>query len=47
MEDYPRQHEVSFPASEYFRFYGLQLEHMEVESDSPFRDTSVDASGTM
>src|SRR5437660_7531830 len=23
-----RQHEASFPASEYFRFYGLQLEHL-------------------
>src|ERR1035437_6090084 len=47
IEDYLRQHEASSPASEYFRFYGLQLEHMEVENDSPFRDTSVDASGTM
>src|SRR5947209_5185419 len=25
-----RQHEASFPASEYFRFYGLQLEHLEL-----------------
>src|SRR5580693_5298693 len=25
-----RQHEASFPASEYFRFYGLRLEHMEL-----------------
>src|SRR4051812_29892095 len=25
-----RQHEASFPASEYFRFYGLQLEHMDL-----------------
>jgi len=24
-----RQHEASFPASEYFRFYGLRLEHLE------------------
>ncbi len=25
-----RQHEAAFPASEYFRFYGLRLEHMEM-----------------
>ena len=25
-----RQHEANFPASEYFRFYGLQLEHMDL-----------------
>src|ERR1035437_3491873 len=25
-----RQHEASFPASEYFRFYGLHLEHMDL-----------------
>jgi aspartate carbamoyltransferase catalytic subunit len=25
-----RQHEASFPASEYFRFYGLQLGHLEL-----------------
>src|SRR5246127_1031492 len=25
-----RQHEASFPASEYFRFYGLQLDHMDL-----------------
>src|SRR5262249_3684450 len=25
-----RQHEAAFPASEYFRFYGLRLEHMEL-----------------
>src|SRR5205809_1151144 len=25
-----RQHEASFPASEYFRFYGLQLEHLDL-----------------
>src|SRR5436309_7457126 len=25
-----RQHEASFPASEYFRFYGLRLEHLEI-----------------
>ena len=25
-----RQHEASFPASEYFRFYGLRLEHMDL-----------------
>jgi len=25
-----RQHEAAFPASEYFRFYGLQLEHLEL-----------------
>ena len=25
-----RQHEPSFPASEYFRFYGLRLEHMDL-----------------
>src|SRR5579871_3546338 len=25
-----RQHEASFPASEYFRFYGLRLEHLEL-----------------
>ena len=24
-----RQHEAAFPASEYFRFYGLRLEHLE------------------
>ena len=24
-----RQHEASFPASEYFRFYGLRLEHLD------------------
>jgi aspartate carbamoyltransferase catalytic subunit len=25
-----RQHEAAFPASEYFRFYGLRLEHLDV-----------------
>jgi aspartate carbamoyltransferase catalytic subunit len=25
-----RQHEAAFPASEYFQFYGLRLEHMEL-----------------
>src|SRR5438876_6544212 len=25
-----RQHEAAFPASEYFRFYGLRLEHMSI-----------------
>jgi aspartate carbamoyltransferase catalytic subunit len=25
-----RQHEASFPASEYFRFYGLQLQHLDL-----------------
>ncbi|HEY4975153.1 MAG TPA: aspartate carbamoyltransferase, partial [Steroidobacteraceae bacterium] len=25
-----RQHEANFPASEYFRFYGLQLEHLDL-----------------
>src|SRR2546421_1800676 len=25
-----RQHEAAFPASEYFQFYGLQLEHLEL-----------------
>ena len=25
-----RQHEANFPASEYFRFYGLRLEHLEL-----------------
>src|SRR3954454_25296587 len=25
-----RQHEAAFPANEYFRFYGLRLEHMEL-----------------
>jgi aspartate carbamoyltransferase catalytic subunit len=25
-----RQHEASFPPSEYFRFYGLQLEHLDL-----------------
>jgi aspartate carbamoyltransferase catalytic subunit len=25
-----RQHEASFPASEYFRFYGLRLEHLRL-----------------
>ena len=25
-----RQHEASFPASEYFQFYGLRLEHLEL-----------------
>ena len=25
-----RQHEAAFPAGEYFRFYGLRLEHMEL-----------------
>jgi aspartate carbamoyltransferase catalytic subunit len=25
-----RQHETSFPAGEYFRFYGLRLEHLEL-----------------
>jgi aspartate carbamoyltransferase catalytic subunit len=24
-----RQHEAAFPASEYFQFYGLRLEHLE------------------
>jgi aspartate carbamoyltransferase catalytic subunit len=27
-----RQHEAAFPASEYFRFYGLRLEHLELAS---------------
>src|SRR6202158_1311108 len=27
-----RQYEASFPASEYFRFYGLQLEHLDLAS---------------
>ena len=25
-----RQHEAAFPASEYFQFYGLRLEHLEL-----------------
>ena len=25
-----RQHEAAFPAGEYFRFYGLRLEHLEL-----------------
>jgi aspartate carbamoyltransferase catalytic subunit len=25
-----RQHEASFPASEYFQFYGLRLEHLRL-----------------
>ena len=25
-----RQHEAAFPASEYFRFYGLHLEHLDL-----------------
>src|SRR6185437_12789460 len=25
-----RQHEAAFPAGEYFRFFGLRLEHMEL-----------------
>src|SRR5207302_4349351 len=25
-----RQHEAAFPASEYFQFYGLRLEHMDL-----------------
>ena len=25
-----RQHEAAFPASEYFRFYGLRLEHLDL-----------------
>jgi len=25
-----RQHETSYPVGEYFRFYGLRLEHMEL-----------------
>ncbi|MEI9973228.1 MAG: hypothetical protein WDO73_14980 [Ignavibacteriota bacterium] len=25
-----RQHEASFPASEYFKFYGLRLEHLDL-----------------
>ncbi|HKA02135.1 MAG TPA: hypothetical protein VKE70_36740, partial [Candidatus Solibacter sp.] len=25
-----RQHEAAFPASEYFRFYGLQLSHLDL-----------------
>ena len=25
-----RQHEAAFPASEYFRFYGLRLEHLQL-----------------
>jgi aspartate carbamoyltransferase catalytic subunit len=25
-----RQHEASFPASEYFQFYGLRLEHLDL-----------------
>jgi aspartate carbamoyltransferase catalytic subunit len=29
IEDDLRQHEASFPASEYFRFYGLRLEHLD------------------
>ena len=24
-----RQHEAAFPANEYFRFFGLRIEHME------------------
>ena len=27
-----RQHEAAFPASEYFRFYGLRLEHLDLAS---------------
>lgn len=27
-----RQHEAAFPASEYFQFYGLRLEHLELAS---------------
>jgi len=30
-----RQHEASFPASEYFRFYGLQLEHLDLARRTP------------
>jgi predicted RNase H-like HicB family nuclease len=30
IEDYPRQQEAIYPASEYFRFNGLQLEHMDL-----------------
>jgi aspartate carbamoyltransferase catalytic subunit len=29
-----RQHETSFPAGEYFRFYGLQLEHVDLARSS-------------
>ena len=25
-----RQHEAAFPASEYFQFYGLRLEHLKL-----------------
>ena len=25
-----RQHEAAFPASEYFQFYGLRLEHLQL-----------------
>ncbi len=33
-----RQHEASFPASEYFRFYGLRLEHLDLAQAGRHRD---------
>ena len=35
-----RQHEAAFPAGEYFRFYGLRLEHMELAQAGRDRDAS-------
>ena len=35
-----RQHEAAFPASEYFRFYGLRLEHLELARPDVHRDAS-------
>ena len=33
-----RQHEAAFPASEYFRFYGLRLEHLDLAKPGRHRD---------
>ena len=35
-----RQHEAAFPASEYFHFYGLRLEHIELAKPDVHRDAS-------
>ena len=35
-----RQHEAAFPASEYFPFYGLRLEHLEAGQAGRDRDAS-------
>jgi aspartate carbamoyltransferase catalytic subunit len=35
-----RQHEAAFPASEYFQFYGLRLEHLDLAKPDVHRDAS-------